>query len=259
MNFPDQGIIELFKKTEGAISLHEGCAIYWLAGQCPEGCAVELGSHEGKAAIMAAAGFAKKALLGSAKDFHLVDPCYDTKNAEAWANSVQGTSENAWHKIHDPDFNDGVRNRIFNASVFRVTKLDNEHDQVDAKVRPVLHGDYSLHAIPEILAPFSYCMVDSDVHTYELTRDENALLKERMAIGGIIAYHDFQSQFLGVERAYREMLQGGMYEEIGIPWGEIKDFVKSIGGEDGQGMPCCSWHHREMEAPCFLGALRRVK
>jgi len=252
MNFPSQEVIKLFKDTNGAISLHEGCAIYWLAEQCPSGNAVELGSHEGKAAVMAAAGFQTK------RQFHLVDPCYDTQNDEAWKHSVQGTSKNAWHKIHEPSFNRDVKHRIVQASYERVGLQEPGVERVGF-VEPVLHGDYSLHAIPEISAPFSYVMVDSDIHTYELTRDELNLLRDRMAIGGIIAFHDFASQFTGVEQAYREMLQGGMYEEVGIPWGEIKAFVASIGGENGQGIPNSSWHHCDKEAPTFLGALKRVK
>lgn len=254
MNFAAPYIIDLFKKTNGAISVHEGCALHWLTSQCPEGAAVELGSHEGKAAIMEAAGF----YIFSKREFHLVDPAYDMTNREAWENSCQGTPENAHQHFNDPDFNKRVVNRVFGAGIFKTTSYLDDGVQVttpESKVQPILHGDYSLHAIPEIQSPFAYCMVDSDIHGYELCRDECNLLRYRMAVGGIIAFHDFMSQFLGVEQAYREMLQGGMYEEVGIPWGEIKEFVKTIGGESGN----TSWHHVDKEAPCFLGALRRVK
>jgi hypothetical protein len=117
-------------------------------------------------------------------------------------------------------------------------------------------GDYSLHAVPQIEGPISYCLIDSNEHTYELCRDECALLKDKMAIGGLLVFHDFMSQFLGVEQAYREMLQGGMYHEVGIDWQTIIQFVKDSGFKEEENV---SWHHREMEFPCFLGALIRVK
>jgi hypothetical protein len=236
MNFPLQSTLRLFSETNGAISLAEGCAIHHLASLAPDGCAVELGAHCGKAAVMAASAFATD------RQFHLVDPCFDVTNREAWAHSCQGVPENAWGYAHDPGFNGSVVNRIFMAS--------------RGKVDPVLMGDYSLHAVPQIEGPISYCLIDSNEHTYELCRDECALLKDKMAIGGLLVFHDFMSQFLGVEQAYREMLQGGMYHEVGIDWQTIIQFVKDSGFKEEENV---SWHHREMEFPCFLGALIRVK
>ena len=236
MNLPTETTLRLFSKTNGAISLSEGCAIHHLASLAPEGCAVELGAHAGKAATMAAAGFQTN------RDFYLVDPCFDVTNREAWAHSCQGTPENAWGYAHDPGFNGSVVNRIFEASRGHVEAL--------------LRGDYSVHAIPLIQGPISYAMIDSNEHTLELCRDEQNLLREKMAIGGLLLYHDFRSQFLGVEQAYREMLQGGMYEEVGIDWPAINQFVKDSGFKEGDNI---SWHHREMEFPNFLGALKRVK
>lgn len=236
MEFPHHHALSVFAKTSGAISLCEGVAIHYLASLCPEGDACELGSHAGKAATMAAAGFK------TPRKFHLVDPCYDPKNKEAWANTVQGDSSNAWCYIHEPGFNGSVTNRI--------------HDASNGEIEAVLHGDYSLHAIPEIPTPISYCMVDSNDHAYQLCHDELQMLKGRMAIGGIIVLHDFQSQFLGVEQAYREMLEGGFYNEVPIDWPTIIDFVKGSGFKESESM---SWHHREMEFPCFLGALIRMK
>ncbi len=180
---------------------------------------------------------------GFSRDFRMVDPLFDLSNLEAWANSCQGHPSNAGYGADLPEFNDLVKLRIIECR--------------GGAVVPVLHGDYSLHAIPEISAKhgkFAYVFIDSDQHQYELCRAECNLLNDRMVEGGIICFHDFRSQFLGVQQVYQEMVDSGLFQEVGIPWDEIKAFVASIGGEAGNS----SWHHCEMDAPCFVGALSYV-
>lgn len=78
-------------------------------------------------------------------------------------------------------------------------------------------------------------------------------LEDRMVEGGIIAFHDFRAQFLQVNEAYDYLLGTGKYEEIKIDWNEIVSYVNENELEVGN----ISWHHQELQNPCFVGALRR--
>lgn len=238
MIYPTKTQIEIFKRTPGAISVHEMVAIANTASWAPNGPILELGSHRGKSSVATVSGF-----TGS-KEMHLVDPLYDMGNVEAWKHSCQRHPDNAWQ---------GARDRGFLTSVIRpISEASNGLASVS------LHGDYSTHAIPalhSLLGDFAYVMIDTDQHQYELVSEELSLLRKRMMIGGIIGFHDFMSQFLGVERAYREMLSGGMYSEVPIDWEAIKHWVSENGGESGNE----SWHHTENPTPCFYGAIRRIK
>ncbi len=123
-----------------------------------------------------------------------------------------------------------------------------------------LHGDYSTHAIPKLYndyGPFAYVFIDSNIHAYELLKEECDLLKDKMVMGGLVVFHDFGAECDGVERAYREMLQGGNFEEVSIDWGEIRQWVDSQGGEWTDGN--ASWHKHGESHPCLVGAVRRVK
>jgi len=115
-----------------------------------------------------------------------------------------------------------------------------------------IHADYSLNII-EKYAPYSYAFVDSGSHGDGLPIAEVKLLEHRVIPNGIIAFHDFRSQFIEVEQAYNYLLSTGKYEEIPINWEEIKAYVKEHNLEQGNN----SWHHPELEFPCFVGALRR--
>lgn len=240
MIFPTQAQIDLFKSTPGAISVHEMLAIMNVASQVPHGTCAEMGSHRGKSGIAAAIGLSH---TGN-NVLHMVDPLYDMTNLEAWSHADQKHPDNAWQGAKHEDFHGDVMAQIVLSS--------------REVVWPKLRGDYSTNAIPRLhveYGDFGYVFLDSDQHQYELVHAECELLRNRMAIGGIIAFHDFMSQFSGVEQAYREMLQGGQYEEVPIDWDHIKAYVASIGGEEGNE----SWHHVDKQAPCFFGAIKRIK
>ena len=245
MIFPTQEQLNLFKSTPGAISVHEMVAIINIAAQAPKGTCAEMGSHRGKSGIAAAIG------LGHTDNhiLHMVDPLYDMENLEAWSHADQKHPDNAWQGAKDQGFKAEVEWTIFAASNKNVETGD---------ITPNLHGDYSTNAIPRLHSEhgdFGYVFIDSDQHQYELVKEECELLRNKMAIGGIICFHDFQSQFTGVERAYREMLEGGQYKEVPIDWEHIKAYVKDIGGEKGN----TSWHHTDKEAPCFVGAIKKIR
>lgn len=112
--------------------------------------------------------------------------------------------------------------------------------------------DYSLNIIPKY-DNYSYVFVDSGSHQDGLPMEEAKLLEDRIVPGGIIAWHDFDSQFKEVREAYNYLLSTGKYEEISINWQEIVDYVNAENLEEGNE----SWHHAELRNPCFVGALKR--
>ena len=116
------------------------------------------------------------------------------------------------------------------------------------------YDDYSINMLPKTTEVFSYVMVDSGSHQDGIPMQEVKLLEDRIIKDGVIAFHDFRSQFIEVEEAYNYLLGTGKYEEIIINWKEITDYVDENNLEDGTNK---SWHHTELKNPCFVGALRR--
>lgn len=111
---------------------------------------------------------------------------------------------------------------------------------------------YSIDII-ENYNKLSYVFVDSGSHQDGLPMQEVKMLEDRIVSGGIIAFHDFDSQFKEVREAYNYLLNTGKYEEISIPWDEIRKYVLENNLEENNQ----SWHHTELETPCFVGALKR--
>ena len=101
---------------------------------------------------------------------------------------------------------------------------------------------------------FAFVFLDSGDHSYELCRAECDIVAPRMVKGGIIAFHDFRSQFIGVERCYNELLATGLFEEVVIPWKDIEAEVVAGNLEAGNE----TYHHAELANPMFLGALRKL-
>lgn len=232
MNFPDSNFFEEFKKTPGAISVCESIAISWIASQSPKcGAFIDIGSNAGKAGMSAAHGIQNGAMV-------LVDPIYDLTNLEAFRHSIQGSPENMpWAYVSDPEFNNKVKDRITAVS----------------DMTPALMGDYSLSALKKF-SEFAYVFLDSDDHDLPLIMSELEIIKDRMLPGGIIAFHDFRNQYSGPFEAYRNLLTTGKFEEIVIPWDEIRSFVSENNLENGND----SWHMPGVDYPCFVGAVRRI-
>lgn len=99
----------------------------------------------------------------------------------------------------------------------------------------------------------SYVFIDSGSHCDGLAIEEVKLLEDIIIPGGIIAFHDFKSQFADPLIAYNYLLSTGKYEEMLINWQEIIAYVKENDLERNND----TWHHTEMEFPCFVGALKR--
>lgn len=244
---PDSFQLELFRSTHGAISVCEMLGIMNVSSQAPLGTCAEMGSHRGKSGIAAAIGLSQSSEPN--RILHMVDPLYNLENIEAWKHTCQGHPDKAWEGARDDDFHGIVQGRILDATSFKSGEI------TVSKVIAQLHGDYSLHAIPDLhsrFGSFAYVFIDSDQHTYELCKAECDLLRDKMAIGGIICFHDFGNQFLGVEQVYREMIQNDVFREISIPWDDIRKWVRENGGESGNS----SWHMEGNPEPCFVGAIK---
>lgn len=228
--------LAIFKSTPGAVSVHEAFAISWLASIAPkDGTCVTLGSHAGKDAIAACSGIARKAF-----DYHAVDPVYDLENRAAWAESVQGAPENMpWIYVAEPDFNAKVKARLVAAS--------------EGKCTPILQG---MSAKQWLRLQFSnsiaYLFSDADDHNREQILAEMSLAAPLMVPGGIVVFHDF-GNYTGPVAAHAELLDGGGWESVGIPWAALMADAALNGGESGNN----SWHCCDNPAPRFVGALRR--
>ena len=232
MKFPNQAFFDTFKPVPGAISCSEACAIYYVASQAPKGVYMDIGSHAGKAAMAAAIGL-RSGLL------YMVDPIYDLSNREAWAHSDQRAPENLpWGYVNEEGFYDSVKKRI--------TLL------TDGMVTPILLGDYSAHALNQYDF-YGYVFIDSDQHTTEMVMEEVKLIEDKVLKGGIVAFHDFENQFIGPKTGYEYLISTGKYERVEIPWESITAYVGDR--EEGNN----SWHAQDQKYPCFVGAVRRIK
>jgi len=100
---------------------------------------------------------------------------------------------------------------------------------------------------------YSYVFVDSGSHQDGLPMQEVKLLEDRIVQGGIIAFHDWNSQFKEVIEASDYLVGTGKYEYIPINWDEIISYVNENNLEEGN----ISWHHTELKNPCFVGAVKR--
>lgn len=214
MNFfsPDQ--LKIFKETPGAMSVHEGAALFNLMGIIPdEGLCVECGSHMGKSAIAIASGMER----GPQRVLHLVDPLFVDEELER-----------------------------------RVVNLVQT-----PKVVPAMWSTLSPQVLTEIqtstgFEKFAFVFLDSGDHDYELVRSEADYLLDKMLPGGIIAFHDV-GNYQGPLRVWKEIqLQG--FENVPIPWDEIKVIVAENGGEASNN----SWHKLDDPTPCYLAAVRKV-
>lgn len=126
---------------------------------------------------------------------------------------------------------------------------------LDKKKSIEFWANYSTGILPQFYS-IHFLFVDSGDHGEEIVQSEKPLYEDKIVIGGIIAFHDYGSQFTAVERCYDQLVASGKYEPIQINWQEIFDFVAENGGEEGNK----SWHlYPELpHPPNFIGALRRI-
>lgn len=134
--------------------------------------------------------------------------------------------------------------------------MDCQHASA-GNVRTIPWTGYSIDVLPIIHrhhGDFSFVFIDSGEHTYELCRAECDIIVPRMNPGGVIAFHDLDSQFKGVRQCFGELLDSKQFEEITIDWDEIVARVERDGLNTGND----SYHHPEIRNPRFLGALRKL-
>lgn len=213
MNIPSIEYINHFKGVYGAFSVSEMFALYNIILEAPPGVYCECGVYKGKSASVASYVLKHGA-------FHLVEPEFKD---EQWVNDT----------------------------ILSVSKYANE------RIKIIPHNSTSIEFLPSILnndwvKKYSYVMIDSGDHQ-SLPMIEVKILEDLMVSGGIIAFHDLNSQFLQVREAYDYLLSTGKYDEISINWDEIISYVNENNLEDGNE----SWHHRELQNPCFVGAVKR--
>ncbi len=131
-------------------------------------------------------------------------------------------------------------------------EVDNTLQPINPTVKLKFSPLYSTDILPQF-APYSYCMVDSGSHQDGLPMQEVKLLEDNMMQGGVIVFHDWNSQFKEVKEASDYLVGTGKYDYINIDWDEINNYVNENKLNEGN----ISWHHTELENPNFVGALRR--
>lgn len=140
--------------------------------------------------------------------------------------------------------------------IFEDKKIMEEVDNTLQSINPTIKLKYSSLYSTDILpqfAPYSYCMVDSGSHQDGLPLQEVKLLEDNMMQGGVIVFHDWNSQFKEVKEASDYLVGTGKYEYIPISWDEINAYVDANNLNEANQ----SWHHTELQNPNFLGAVRR--
>lgn len=142
----------------------------------------------------------------------------------------------------DPEFSDNERRQQVSKNIWGINDSMVLCQVADISTNEIPKHDY-----------YDYVFVDSGSHQDGLPMQEVRLLEDRMVQGGIIAFHDFRSQFVEVEGAYNYLLSTGKYEEIIIDWQPIIEYVNANNLEEWNQ----SWHHNELRNPKFVGALKR--
>lgn len=165
---------------------------------------------------------------------------YKGKSAMSAIHSLN--QDGVFHSV-DPEFEKAIHTEEVIYQIYSATST---------KIPVICFPSFSTEIIPQFNI-LSYVFVDSGSHGDGLPMAEVKLLEDRLITGGIIVFHDFRSQFIEVEQAYNYLIGTGKYEEISISWEEVKDYVREHDLEKGNN----SWHHNELDFPCFVGALRR--
>lgn len=143
----------------------------------------------------------------------------------------------------DPIFED---DKIADLVINNVSEVNNKHTYA---ISPRL----SFSVIPQH-RDYTYVMVDSGSHQDGLPMQEVKLLEDKIAKGGIVVFHDWNSQFKEVKEAADYLVNTGKYEYMPIDWDSIIKYVNINNLEANND----SWHHNELPFPCFIGALKRI-
>jgi len=113
---------------------------------------------------------------------------------------------------------------------------------------------YSTDYLRDTNDKYSYVFSDAGSHADGLPMAEVKLLEDRIVQGGVICFHDWGSQFKEVKEASDYLVSTGKYEYMSIDWGAIIGHVREGDLEKDND----SWHHIEMDFPCFVGAVKKI-
>ncbi len=169
---------------------------------------------------------------------------YGTYKGKSALSALCGLPEGIFY-LYEPDFDTGKIDKDLVAETLKPFSNRINHLW--------LSSEYSIDAIPQY-DDYSYVFIDSGSHQDGLPMQEVKLLEDRMIPGGIIAFHDWNSQFKEVKEASDYLVSTEKYEYIEIGWAEIINYVRDNDLENGNQ----SWHHTEMDFPCFVGAVKRL-
>lgn len=219
-------VLEAAKNISGAASMPEMAALYLAIQDVPDGIAVDLGTHAGKFASVAAAA------LNGHRDFYCVDPLFDLTNKEIWKDTVQGSPDNIPWGI-SPDWNVRVLECV---------------QKFAPNLTVHLVADTSVHFLKNH-DNIAYCFVDSDDHQPELLLAEVNLLKSKVVPGGLVFFHDLDNQYFAPRMAY-DLLKDQGWQPIEMDWDQAKWWQCHEPDND-------SWHNRDNPCPCFVGGLRK--
>lgn len=191
---PTKEFWEIFKSTNGALSVSESIFIMQAAALAPKGRYIECGVAYGKSAMSALVSLKEYKPYGEFVEFVLVDPLFKDLDV---CNMVIQKIKNATDKIMGYNFDER----------------------------------FSTEVIP-IYDNYAYAMLDSGDHDQTII-DEFNLIKDRMVSGGVVVLHDLDSQFIRVREVYDMFLATGNYEEIKADWEEINAYVDENNLEEG--------------------------
>jgi len=156
--------------------------------------------------------------------------------------SAATSFKDGWFCLVDPLFSDTMLSTKVVSDVYSMAN--------NVSIKAI--DDYSTNVIKRF-GKLSYVFVDSGSHQDGLPMQEVKLLEDMVVDGGIIAFHDWNSQFKEVKEASDYLVSTGKYEYIPINWQEIIAYVNENNLEEGN----LSWHHNELRNPCFIGAVKR--
>lgn len=234
MIIPTKEFLDIFRNTDGALSVTESIAIMNIAAQVnPCGKYIELGTHKGKSTFASVYGF-----MESTDYYTLWDKEWEEKRQPPRAAGIT---------LVDIEFGASINSD----EVYDKLKKLGSGLTINRSILP------SVEAIVELcLNGYDWVFVDTGNHGDGLPMQEVKLLEDRIKEKGIIVFHDYKNQFTEVEAAYNYLVSTGKFESIEIEWQPIFDYVKENNLEEGNQ----SWHlYPELpHPPNFVGALKRI-
>lgn len=224
-SFDESSIAELIPllAVSGGISANECVAIQWIIAQHFDrtiaGVGLDLGTHEGRSALVAMMAIKRFADLPPNFRFHGVDTSYS---------EIPGLFEK-------------VFKRLYELAPFADLHMGTSAQLLDGFV-----------LLPE--TKISYCFLDAGNHERPLLDKEIALIKPRLVSGSLVLFHDVDNQFIAPGLVMRELIDSGEFEPLPIPWHAISEVVNR--SELSKDEMC--WAKYNDSPGEFVGAIRKI-